>query len=186
MRCMIMHLVMLVCMLYIYMYVVYLYVCQQNVCYLTTRKSPAECILLLSHWVKTPPVWFAKSSKLYRQSNSYLCIRATWAPAGPRILYNGTQSTCMLWCRKLISPFRCSFYCIIVLNSRFSSVHWQCSVHTGYVFCGTLVLLHGFSLVWHFIEIHITFNPSLVPRLSLSRKEEEGGVAKYVGVWGWC
>ena len=180
MHCIVMHLVALVCMLYVYMYVNK----KQAVYYFATRKSPAECILLLSHWVKTPPVWFAKSSELYRQSNSYLSIRATWAPAGPRILYYGMQSTCMLRCKKLASTFRCSFYCIIVLNSCFSSVYWQCSVHTGYVFCGTLVLLHGFSSVWHFIEIHITFNPSLVPRLSLSQEKEKGGVAKYVRAWG--
>ena len=29
-----------------------------------------------------PPVWFVTSSKLYRQSNSYFSIRATWVP-GP-------------------------------------------------------------------------------------------------------
>ena len=29
---------------------------------------------------KTPPVWFVATSELYRQSNSYFSIRATWAP----------------------------------------------------------------------------------------------------------
>ena len=72
---------------YIYMYVNK----KQTVYYLTARKSLIY-ILLHSHWVKMPPVWFAKYSELYRRSNSYLSIRATWAP-GPGLLY-----VCKAWC----------------------------------------------------------------------------------------
>ena len=110
----------------------YMYVNKKQAVFcLTAQKSPAKCILLLSPWVKTPPVWFVTSSKLYRQSNSYFCN------VGPGILYYGTQST------RVQQRSHCWKYCFVVvvlLNSHFSPVHWPVSVRTGYVFCGTLVL----------------------------------------------
>ena len=79
-------------------YIFFIYTCMSTM--FNTQKSPAECILLVPHWVKMPPVWLAKFSKLYRQSNSYFSIRTTWAP-GPGILYYGTQCT-VLQCWKLV------------------------------------------------------------------------------------
>ena len=78
----------------VYMYVIFKYVCQQKTGRLLpfAQKSPTKCILLLSSWVKMPPVWFiispwvkippvwfVMSNELYRQSTSYFSIRATWA-----------------------------------------------------------------------------------------------------------
>ena len=81
----------------------------------------------ISRWVysntsemsKTPPVWFVTSSELYRQSNSYFSIRATWAPGPPEYCITVRKAR---WPVLQFSPF---IYCIIV-----SSVHWQYSVRT--------------------------------------------------------
>ena len=119
--------------IYIYKYVNK----KQAVYYVTTRKSPAVCILLLSHWVKMPPVWFAESNEVYRQGNSNFSIWAMWA-SGPLniVLWYAKHGATVL---KIISPLT-ALIVVIVLNSQFSSVHWQCSVCTWYVFCGTLVI----------------------------------------------
>ena len=103
-----------------------------------TWKSPAECILLLSHWVKTPPVWFATSSELYRQSNPYFSIRATWA-LGPRnivLQYAKYVLAAVQLMLKIISLLLHYSY-NTELSLQLSPL--QCSVCTGYVFCGTLV-----------------------------------------------
>ena len=85
--------------------------------------------------VKTFPVWFATPNELFRQSNLYFSIRATWSP-GPRniVLQYAKHCAAML---QIISPFT-ALIVVIILNSHFSLVHWWCSVRTGYVFCGTL------------------------------------------------
>lgn len=55
---------------------------------ITTRKS-AECILLLSHWVQTPPVWVSMSSKLYRQSSSCFFQVRCRTPPQPKNIFFG-------------------------------------------------------------------------------------------------
>ena len=110
------------CIYIMYCIYIYMFICMstknQAVYRFTTRKSYAECIPLLSHWVKMLPMSFAKSSELYRQSNSYFSIMVNL-------------------CKAQCCSSKVSFTALIVCC--FSSVHWK--VHTGYVFCGTLVAI---------------------------------------------
>ena len=104
---------------------------------LTAWKSPTECMILLSHWVKTPPCGLLRpASCTDRAIHAFLLDQRGFPYLG--ILYYSMQSMCVLQCWKLFP-----FYCIvvIVLNSltHFSPVHWQWSMRTGYVFRRTQV-----------------------------------------------
>ena len=116
---------------------IYIFICMSTKtgCLLPiiTWKSPAECILLLSHWVKTPPVWFATSSELYRQSNLYFSIRATWAPGPWNIVlrYAKYVLAAVQPMLKSISPLLHYSY---NMNSHFSSVHCRAQCAQGMCF----------------------------------------------------
>ena len=137
--------------MYKYLYI-YMYVNKKQAVYcLTAQKSLAECILLLSHWVKMPPVWFAKPSKLYRAIHTFL-LQQHGPQALEYCMYYGMQCTA-LQCWKLFLLLLQNYFSFY-FSFDFHSVHWQCSVHTGYVFCRTLVDDDVFDLV-HAQPVHM-------------------------------
>ena len=96
----------------VYLYI-YNYVCQQkNRLFITLPLKNLQLSVSAFSLSKMPLVWFAKSSELYRQSNSYFSIRAMWVPGPWNIVY-GTQVRACCSAENYFSfSFCCSFYCI--------------------------------------------------------------------------
>ena len=111
-----------VCIVYnLYFYTFIMYVNKKPAAYcLTTQKSPAEYIQLLSHGVKMPSVWFVTSSKLYRQSNSYSFLLEQHEPRAPEYCIMVHRHVHAAVLEKIMY---CIAIVVIVLKSYFSSVH---------------------------------------------------------------
>ena len=88
---------------------------------------PAKCILLLSPWVKTPPVHPASCTD--RAIHPFLLEQC--GPLGSRILYYGTQSICVLQCSQYVLKIYFSFTALLLqywtLTSAQSTDRAQCA-----------------------------------------------------------
>ena len=132
-------------------------VCQNTSIYtLMDLISLQEGHILLAHPLYMSPEMFARSIELYVQRalfstfSLYDCSsRAFWGGGGGGAAYKKLV-VCMCICHvtfaKMLSKMQKSqpqhngsASLFTVLNSLYSTIHWQCSVCTECVFCATLV-----------------------------------------------